>query len=40
MLTASPQDVVQRVKEGFLGLLGSGASADEMIAIGRAAAGR
>ncbi len=40
MLTASPQDVQQRVKEGFLGLLGQGASADEMITAGRAAAGR
>jgi 2-keto-3-deoxy-L-rhamnonate aldolase RhmA len=40
MLTASPQDVQQRVKEGFLGLLGQGASADEMIKLGRAAAGR
>ena len=40
MLTASPQDVQQRVKEGFLGLLGQGATADEMIKIGRQAAGR
>ena len=40
MLTASPQDVEQRVKEGFLGLLGQGAAADEMIKLGRAAAGR
>jgi 2-keto-3-deoxy-L-rhamnonate aldolase RhmA len=40
MLTASPQDVQQRVKEGFLGLLGQGASADEMIRTGRQAAGR
>lgn len=40
MLTASPQDVQQRVKEGFLGLLGQGAAADEMIKLGRAAAGR
>jgi 2-keto-3-deoxy-L-rhamnonate aldolase RhmA len=40
MLTASPQDVQQRVKEGFLGLLGQGAAADEMIKLGRAVAGR
>jgi 2-keto-3-deoxy-L-rhamnonate aldolase RhmA len=40
MLTASPEDVAQRVKEGFLGLLGNGAAAEEMITIGRAAAGR
>lgn len=40
MLTASPQDVQQRVKEGFLGLLGQGPAGDEMIRIGRQAAGR
>ena len=40
MLTASPQDVQQRVKEGFLGLLGQGAAGEEMIRIGRQAAGR
>lgn len=40
MLTASPQDVQQRVKEGFLGLLGQGAPAAEMIKIGRQSAGR
>jgi 2-keto-3-deoxy-L-rhamnonate aldolase RhmA len=40
MLTASPQDVQQRVKEGFLGLLGQGAPAEAMIAAGRQAAGR
>jgi 2-keto-3-deoxy-L-rhamnonate aldolase RhmA len=40
MLTASPQDVQQRVKEGFLGLLGQGPAADEMIKAGRQAAGR
>jgi 2-keto-3-deoxy-L-rhamnonate aldolase RhmA len=40
MLTASPQDVRQRVEQGFLGLLGNGPSADEMIRIGREAAGR
>ncbi len=40
MLTASPKDVEQRVKEGFLALLAQGPSADETIKIGRAAAGR
>jgi len=40
MLTASPQDVQQRVKEGFLGLLGQGPAADAMITAGRQAAGR
>jgi 2-keto-3-deoxy-L-rhamnonate aldolase RhmA len=40
MLTASPQDVQQRVKEGFLGLLGQGPAGDEMIKVGRHAAGR
>ena len=40
MLTASPQDVEQRVKEGFLGLLGQGAAAADMLRIGRQAAGR
>ena len=37
MLTASAADVAQRVKEGFLGLL---VPNDEVIALGRAAAGR
>src|SRR5438045_2513772 len=40
MLTANPQDVAQRVKEGFLALLMQGPSADEAITIGRAASGR
>jgi 2-keto-3-deoxy-L-rhamnonate aldolase RhmA len=40
MLTANPQDVEQRVKEGFLALLMQGPTADEAIRIGRAAAGR
>jgi hypothetical protein len=40
MLTASPADVEQRVAEGFLALLGQGPQAEEMIAIGRKAAGR
>ncbi len=40
MLTASPTDVQQRVKEGFLGLLGQGAAAEEMIKTGRQAGGR
>jgi len=40
MLTASPQDVEKRVKEGFLALLTQGPAADETIRLGRAAAGR
>lgn len=40
MLTASPQDVEQRVREGFLALLMQGPAADEAITIGRKAAGR
>jgi beta-lactamase class D/2-keto-3-deoxy-L-rhamnonate aldolase RhmA len=40
MLTANPQDVTQRVKEGFLALLMQGPTADEAITIGRTAAGR
>lgn len=40
MLTANPQDVEKRVKEGFLALLMQGPAADEAIRIGRAAAGR
>lgn len=40
MLTASPKDVEQRVKEGFLALLAQGPSADETIRLGRAASGR
>jgi beta-lactamase class D/2-keto-3-deoxy-L-rhamnonate aldolase RhmA len=40
MLTANPQDVAQRVKEGFLALLMQGPTADEAIRVGRAAAGR
>jgi 2-keto-3-deoxy-L-rhamnonate aldolase RhmA len=40
MLPASVKDVEQRVKEGFLAILGQGPQADEMITIGRAAAGR
>jgi 2-keto-3-deoxy-L-rhamnonate aldolase RhmA len=40
MLTASPQDVEKRVKEGFLALLTQGQMADETIRLGRAAAGR
>jgi beta-lactamase class D len=40
MLTANPQDVAQRVKEGFLALLMQGPTADEAITIGRKAAGR
>jgi 2-keto-3-deoxy-L-rhamnonate aldolase RhmA len=40
MLTANTQDVEKRVKEGFLALLMQGPTADEAIALGRAAAGR
>jgi hypothetical protein len=40
MLTANTQDVVQRVKEGFLALLMQDPTADEAIKIGRASAGR
>ena len=40
MLTANPQDVEQRVKEGFLALLMQGPTADDAITIGRRAAGR
>jgi hypothetical protein len=40
MLTANPQDVAERVKQGFLALLMQGPTADEAIRIGRAAAGR
>jgi 2-keto-3-deoxy-L-rhamnonate aldolase RhmA len=40
MLPATVKDVEQRVKEGFNAVLGNGPQADEMIKIGRAAAGR
>jgi len=40
MLPANVTDVEQRIKEGFLAILGQGPQADEMIKIGRAAAGR
>jgi hypothetical protein len=40
MLTATPRDIEQRVKEGFLALLMQGPTADEAIRIGRAAGGR
>jgi hypothetical protein len=40
MLTATTNDVEQRVKEGFLGILAQGANVDEAIRSGRAAAGR
>jgi 2-keto-3-deoxy-L-rhamnonate aldolase RhmA len=40
MLPANAKDVEQRIKEGFLAILGQGPQADEMITIGRAAAGR
>lgn len=40
MITANADNVEQRVREGFLGLLMAGPSADEVIRLGRAAAGR
>ncbi len=40
MLPATPKDVEQRVKEGFLAVLAQGQTADETIKIGRAVAGR
>lgn len=40
MLPASVKDVEQRIKEGFLAILGQGPQADQMIEIGRTAAGR
>jgi hypothetical protein len=40
MLTATTQDVEQRLKEGFLGILAQGQNQDEAIKIGRKAAGR
>lgn len=40
ILTATAQDVEQRVKEGFLGILAQGQNADEAIKIGRKAANR
>jgi 2-keto-3-deoxy-L-rhamnonate aldolase RhmA len=40
MLTADIKDVGQRVKEGFLALLATGADTDAVLKAGRAAAGR
>jgi hypothetical protein len=40
MLTATAQDVEQRLTEGFLGILAQGPTQDEAIAIGRKIAGR
>lgn len=40
MITANADDVADRVDQGFLALLMSGAGADEAIRIGRTAAGR
>lgn len=40
MLPANAKDVEQRIKEGFLAILGQGPQADEMIKIGRGLAGR
>ena len=40
MLTATTQDVEQRVTEGFRGILAQGQDADRAITLGRAASGR
>ena len=40
MITANASNIAQRVEEGFLALLMQGPTADEVIEIGRAAAGR
>ncbi len=40
MITANAETIEQRVQEGFLGLLMQGPTADDVIRIGREAAGR
>ena len=40
MITANAETIAQRVEEGFLGLLMQGPTADDVIRIGREAAGR
>lgn len=40
LITADAESVARRVEQGFLGLIVSGPSADEVIRLGRAAAGR
>ena len=40
LITADTESVVTRVQQGFLGLIVYGPSADEVIRLGRAAAGR
>jgi 2-keto-3-deoxy-L-rhamnonate aldolase RhmA len=40
VITANAESVAQRVNQGFLGLLVNGPTADEVIRLGRAAAGR
>jgi 2-keto-3-deoxy-L-rhamnonate aldolase RhmA len=40
MITANADNIAQRIEEGFLALLMQGPTADEVIEIGRAAAGR
>ena len=40
MITANAEDIAQRVEEGFLALLMQGPTADDVIRLGRAAAGR
>jgi hypothetical protein len=40
MITANSENIAQRVEEGFLALLMQGPTADDVIRLGRAAAGR
>jgi hypothetical protein len=40
VITANAESVAHRVNQGFLGLLVNGPTADEVIRLGRAAAGR
>ena len=40
MITANAEDIARRVEEGFLALLMQGPTADDVIMLGRAAAGR
>ena len=40
MITANAEDITRRVEEGFLALLMQGPTADDVIRLGRAAAGR
>ena len=40
MITANSENIAQRVEEGFLALLMQGPTADDVIRLGRATAGR